>query len=74
VNFRVHDCRHTWATWHYAEHHDLIALQKLGGWRSLSMVLRYAHANTENYREGIEALPSIWANSGISISTKKVTA
>jgi integrase len=41
-NFRVHDCRHTWATWHYAEHHDLQALQKLGGWNSLSMVVRYA--------------------------------
>lgn len=71
TNFRVHDCRHTWATWHYAEHHDLLALQKLGGWRSLAMVLRYAHANTENYRESIEALPSIWANSGILEITKR---
>ncbi len=57
-NFRVHDCRHTWATWHYQEHHDLIALQQLGGWRTLSMVSRYAHASSENYRAGINALPS----------------
>jgi integrase len=58
-NFRVHDCRHTWATWHYQEHRDLRALQVLGGWKILSMVTRYAHANTENYREGINALPSL---------------
>jgi integrase len=58
-DFHPHDLRHTWATWHYAEHHDLVALQKLGGWKSLSMVVRYAHANVENYRDGIEALPSI---------------
>jgi integrase len=31
TDFHPHDCRHTWATWHYAEHHDFIALQKLGG-------------------------------------------
>jgi integrase len=59
TNFRPHDCRHTWATWHFAKHHDLIALQNLGGWRTLSMVTRYAHANTDNYRDGINALPSI---------------
>jgi integrase len=66
TNFRVHDCRHTWATLHYQTHHDLIALQHLGGWRTLSMVTRYAHANSENYREGINALPSFanWADRG----------
>ena len=63
-NFRAHDCRHTWATWHYAAHKDLIALQKLGGWRTLAMCTRYAHANTENYLAGINALPSFWENSG----------
>jgi integrase len=61
TNFRVHDCRHTWATWHYAEHHDLQALQKLGGWKTLAMVMRYAHANVEAYRDGINALPSFCA-------------
>jgi integrase len=63
-NFRVHDCRHTWATWHFAAHHDLIALQTLGGWRSLKMVARYAHANTDSYRDGINALPSLGNNPG----------
>jgi integrase len=57
-NFRVHDLRHTWATWHFGAHHDLVALQTLGGWRTLSMVTRYAHASSENYRAAINALPS----------------
>jgi integrase len=59
ANFRVHDLRHTWATWHYAERHDLDALQKLGDWKTPSMVMRYAHANSENHRAGINALPSL---------------
>jgi integrase len=71
TNFRVHDLRHTWATWHYQEHHDLLLLKKHGGWRSLAMVLRYAHANSENDRSSIDALPTIWGISGISNSKKR---
>ena len=62
--FRVHDCRHTWATWHYAANYDLIALQTLGGWLTLAMVTRYAHANTDNYRDGINGLPSFGGKFG----------
>jgi len=58
-DFRVHDCRHTWASWHYREHRDLIALQRLGGWKTLSMVTRYAHQNSETDRDSINALPSL---------------
>ncbi|OGT03333.1 MAG: hypothetical protein A2143_08155 [Gallionellales bacterium RBG_16_57_15] len=42
-NFRWHDLRHTWATWHIQAGTPLEVLQKLGGWASYSMVLRYAH-------------------------------
>jgi len=42
-NFRWHDLRHTWATWHVQSGTPLEVLQKLGGWASYSMVLRYAH-------------------------------
>jgi integrase len=69
-DFRVHDCRHTFATWHYAVHHDLIALQRLGGWRTLGMVSRYAHANVAAYHQGIEALPSLCGSE--SLTTKAV--
>ena len=58
-NFHVHDCHHTFASWHYAEHRDFIALMKIGGWKSMKMVLRYAHQNSEKYLEGINAMPSL---------------
>jgi integrase len=60
--FRVHDCRHTWATWHYRESRDLAALQKLGGWKSVQMVLRYAHTNVEEHADSIAKLP--WNGAG----------
>jgi integrase len=59
VNFRPHDCRHTWATWHYQTHRDLLALKEAGGWRSERMVARYAHVNREHLRPQIEALPRL---------------
>ena len=61
-DFTPHDCRHTWATWHYAANRDLIALMQLGGWKSERMVLRYAHVNVDNLSSTISALP--WGKSG----------
>lgn len=62
IDFTPHDCRHTWATWHYTINRDLIALMKLGGWKSEKMVLRYAHLNVENLAASVNSLP--WGNSG----------
>jgi len=42
-NFRWHDLRHTWASWHVQNGTPLNVLQELGGWSSYEMVLRYAH-------------------------------
>jgi integrase len=41
--FRWHDLRHTWASWHVQQGTPLFALQELGGWESAEMVRRYAH-------------------------------
>jgi integrase len=38
-----HDLRHSWASWHYALHRDLLALKVEGGWSSVALVERYAH-------------------------------
>jgi len=58
-DFSPHDCRHTWATWHYQENHDLNMLMHLGGWSSLAMVLRYAHVNVAHAAPSINNMPSI---------------
>lgn len=42
-NFRWHDLRHTWATWHVQRGTPLEILQELGGWSDFKMVKRYAH-------------------------------
>ena len=61
-DFHPHDCRHTWATWHYAANRDLITLMRLGGWKSERMVLRYAHINVDDLASSIESIP--WGKSG----------
>lgn len=38
-----HSLRHTWASWHYAEHRDLLLLRFVGAWSSVTLVERYAH-------------------------------
>jgi integrase len=42
-NFRWHDLRHTWASWHRRAGTPTHELQRLGGWRTARMVERYAH-------------------------------
>lgn len=42
-DFRFHDLRHTWASWHVQAGTPLMVVQELGGWRSFKMVQRYAH-------------------------------
>jgi integrase len=46
-NFRWHDLRHTFATWHRQAGTPTHELQRLGGWKTLSMVERYAHIAPE---------------------------
>jgi integrase len=61
-DFTPHDCRHTWATWHYRANRDLGLLQKQGGWKSLAMVMQYAHANVAEGQHAIDNLPGGAAN------------
>ncbi|HSW93574.1 MAG TPA: site-specific integrase [Gammaproteobacteria bacterium] len=53
-NFRWHDLRHTWASWHVQNGTSLQELQQLGGWTSFEMVLRYAHLSSDHLREAAE--------------------
>jgi integrase len=45
---RWHDLRHTWASWHVMRGTRLEELQRLGGWKTLAMVTRYAHLSPEH--------------------------
>ncbi len=72
-DFHPHDCRHTWATWHYSANRDLAAPMTLGGWRTVAMVLRYAHINVSNLAPGVMKLgenPGT-AEAGSSVSPQK---
>ncbi len=53
TNFTPHDCRHTWATWHYMKNRDLTKLMELGGWKSIDMVMRYTHVDKSNLAASI---------------------
>jgi integrase len=57
ADFTPHGLRHTWATWHYARNRDLGALRTLGGWKSVAMVMRYAHVNVGELKHTIDRLP-----------------
>jgi integrase len=62
VDFRWHDLRHTWASWHVQSGTPLYALQEMGGWESPEMVRRYAHLSADHlapYAERLCALRAI---------------
>ncbi|MEO8060887.1 MAG: site-specific integrase, partial [Burkholderiales bacterium] len=46
-DFKWHDLRHTFATWHRQAGTPTHELQRLGGWRTGAMVERYAHVAPE---------------------------
>jgi len=58
-DFRWHDLRHTWASWHVQNGTPLNVLQELGGWESPEMVRRYAHFSTDHLAPYAERLASL---------------
>lgn len=58
-NFRWHDLRHTWASWHVQNGTPLPVLQQLGGWKTLEMVMRYAHLGASHLTEFADNLPRL---------------
>ena len=59
ANFRWHDLRHTWASWHVQNGTSLQELQLLGGWSSFEMVLRYAHLSSDHLRTAADRIGSM---------------
>jgi integrase len=59
-NLRWHDStRHTFATRLVQNGVDIYTVQKLGRWKNISMVMRYAHHYPESLRAAIEVLDKV---------------
>jgi integrase len=55
-DFRWHDLRHTWASWHVMAGTPLEALMELAGWDDYTMARRYAHlapAHVAQYAQNV---------------------
>ena len=59
TEFRWHDLRHTWASWHAQAGTPLHVLQELGGWESAEMVRKYAHLSTVHLTEYVDRVSSL---------------
>ena len=56
ADFTVHDWRHHWASHCVMAGIDLITIMRMGGWKSLRMVQRYAAVDTTHMNEAIRKL------------------
>lgn len=64
-DFRWHDLRHTFATWHREAGTPTHELQRLGGWKTQAMVERYAHVAPEGLQIAASRLDSVMQNCGL---------
>jgi integrase len=55
-DFRWHDLRHTWASWHVQRSTPLQVLKELGGWETMEMVQRYAHLSADHLTQWVQPL------------------
>lgn len=55
-DFKWHDLRHTWATWHIQAGTTLYDLQVLGGWSNIENVKRYAHLAPDVMHDQVDRL------------------
>jgi site-specific recombinase XerD len=59
---RWHDLRHTFASWAVQNGVTLPELMQLGGWKSYSMVQKYAHLAPEHLAAAAEKASGGWAS------------
>lgn len=62
-DFRWHDLRHTWASWHVQHGTPLMVLKELGGWETIEMVQKYAHLAPSHLADHAGAV-KFWSSSG----------
>ena len=67
-DLRFHDLRHTWASWHRQNGTSCDELKELGGWKSRSMVDRYAKFATEHLAAAASRIESDRGGNVVSMS------
>ena len=70
-NFRWHDLRHTWASWHRQSGTPTHELQRLGGWRSSVMVERYALLAPDHLAKAAKRLDSLLGGYDLATSEQQ---
>ena len=69
-DFRWHDLRHTWASWHAQNGTPLHVLQEMGGWETASMVRRYAHLAPAHLQQHAETVAGLLGGTNTPQSPK----
>lgn len=70
-DFRWHDLRHTWASWHRMAGTPTHELQRLGGWKTSAMVERYAHLAPDQLSNAASRLGSALESYDLATVTAK---
>ena len=74
AEFRWHDLRHTWASWHVQAGTPLHVLQELGGWECVEMVRKYAHLSTVHLADYVDRVSSLRLVAREGVATNRLRA
>ena len=69
-DLRFHDLRHTWASWHRQSGTSCDELKELGGWKTRSMVDRYAKFGTEHLAAAASRIETGRPGNVVKLSTR----
>jgi integrase len=69
---RIHDLRHTAASWMVEAGVDLVTVSRILGHSSIQMTMRYAHPTPENMRRAVEKLAEITDQTRQKVDTVEI--
>ena len=73
-DFRWHDLRHTWASWHVQAGTPLYVLQELGSWECVEMVRKYAHLASDHLVQYVDRMSGLRVVQDGKVATFPATA